>query len=84
MPGETAPARTPRYNSILAASEQIAHAMGHSYVGVEHLFLAILRDPDAVPTQVAVEVINVDSLDNRLVEVMNSRGYRTPGNNVVA
>lgn len=43
---------TPRYDRIVAASRQIAWDLGHAYVGVEHLFLAIVQDPDAVPTQV--------------------------------
>ena len=43
---------SPRYDRIVAASRQIAWDLGHSYVGVEHLFLAIVQDPDAVPTQV--------------------------------
>jgi ATP-dependent Clp protease ATP-binding subunit ClpA len=43
---------TPHYDRIVAASRQIAWDLGHSYVGVEHLFLAVVQDPDAVPTQV--------------------------------
>jgi hypothetical protein len=43
---------SPRYDRIVAASRQIAWDLGHRYVGVEHLFLAIVQDPDAVPTQV--------------------------------
>jgi ATP-dependent Clp protease ATP-binding subunit ClpA len=43
---------TPRYERIVAASREIAWDLGHNYVGVEHLFLAIVQDPDAVPTQV--------------------------------
>jgi hypothetical protein len=43
---------TPRYDRIVAASRRIAWDLGHNYVGVEHLFLAVVDDPDAVPTQV--------------------------------
>jgi ATP-dependent Clp protease ATP-binding subunit ClpA len=43
---------TPRYDRIVAASRQIAWDLGHTYVGVEHLFLSIVQDQDAVPTQV--------------------------------
>ncbi|HEU4399888.1 MAG TPA: Clp protease N-terminal domain-containing protein [Actinomycetota bacterium] len=43
---------SPRYDRIVATSRQIAWDLAHSYVGVEHLFLAIVDDPDAVPTQV--------------------------------
>jgi ATP-dependent Clp protease ATP-binding subunit ClpA len=43
---------SPRYERIVAASRQIAWDLGHDYVGVEHLFLAVVQDPAAVPTQV--------------------------------
>lgn len=43
--------RTPRLLRILDDAPDIAKAQGHDYVGVEHLMLAILADPDAVPTQ---------------------------------
>jgi Clp amino terminal domain, pathogenicity island component len=36
---------TPRYDRIVATSRQIAWDLGHTYVGVEHLFLAIMQDP---------------------------------------
>jgi hypothetical protein len=40
---------TPRYDRIVAASRQIAWNLGHSYVGVEHLFLAIVRTQTLCP-----------------------------------
>ncbi|MEV6559169.1 Clp protease N-terminal domain-containing protein [Nocardia sp. NPDC051756] len=43
--------RTPRLLRILDDAPDLAKAQGHDYVGVEHLMLAILADPDAVPTQ---------------------------------
>jgi hypothetical protein len=43
---------TPRYDRMVAASRRIAWDLGHSYVAVEHLFLAVVQDPDAVPNQV--------------------------------
>ncbi|WP_327111119.1 Clp protease N-terminal domain-containing protein [Nocardia sp. NBC_01730] len=41
---------TQDYELIISAAERIAHERGDDYVGVEHLMLAILADPDAVPT----------------------------------
>ena len=38
------PDPTPRYRRVLENSAEVARGMGHSYVGVEHLFLAIIRD----------------------------------------
>jgi ATP-dependent Clp protease ATP-binding subunit ClpA len=43
--------RTPRYEQILDAAADIARGRGDIHVGVEHLMLAILADPDSIPTQ---------------------------------
>jgi ATP-dependent Clp protease ATP-binding subunit ClpA len=42
---------TPRCERIIAAAQDLARAMGHGHVGAEHLFLAIIRDRAALPTQ---------------------------------
>jgi Clp amino terminal domain, pathogenicity island component len=52
--------------------------MRHSYVGVEHLFLAIIRDPNAVPTQSLARQIDPAAVEARLLELMNSPGYNSP------
>jgi len=72
-----APVPTPRVHQILGAAGQIARSMGHSYLGVEHLFLAILRDPDAVPTQALAEVADTGEAERHLLAIMSSAGYRT-------
>ena len=68
---------TPRYFSVLGAAEETAQRMSHGYVGVEHLFLAIIRDRDAVPTQVLATIVNLDDVEAALLDVLNSDGYRT-------
>jgi ATP-dependent Clp protease ATP-binding subunit ClpC len=73
-----APVPTPRFHQILGAAGEIARSMGHSYLGVEHLFLAILRDPDAVPTQALAEVADTGEAERHLLAIMSSAGYRTP------
>jgi ATP-dependent Clp protease ATP-binding subunit ClpA len=78
MQDVSSPSPTPRYRQILDSSAEIARAMDHSYVGVEHLFLAIIRDPDAVPTQALASMISLDQVDAGLIEVMNSPSYVTP------
>jgi ATP-dependent Clp protease ATP-binding subunit ClpA len=72
---ETAPAPTPRYQRVVGGSTAVARQMGHSYVGVEHLFLAIIRDRDAVPTQALAELVDLDRVEASLLEVMASSGY---------
>jgi hypothetical protein len=49
--------------------------MQHSYVGVEHLFLAIIRDRQAVPTQSLARQIDLAEVEARLLEFMDSPGY---------
>jgi len=73
-----APVPTPRFHQILGAAAEIAQSMGHSYLGVEHLFLAILRDPEAVPTQALAEVADAGEAERHLLAIMSSAGYRTP------
>ncbi len=72
---ETAPAPTPRYRRVTDRSTAVAQEMGHSHVGVEHLFLAIIRDRDAVPTQALARLIDLDRVEAGLLEVMASAGY---------
>jgi len=42
METEESPVPTPRYSKVVKGSVQVASDMGHSYVGVEHLFLAVI------------------------------------------
>lgn len=79
LPG---PVPTPRYLSVVGASFDVSRAMGHSYVGVEHLFLAMLHDRAAVPTQVLAGMINLDAVESALLGLMNSDGYKTGTANV--
>ncbi len=72
------PSPTPRYNQLLAAAIGIAHEMQHSYVGAEHLFLAIIRDREAVPTQVLGNMVNLDQVETDLRGVLGSTAYLMP------
>ena len=74
MSDEDRPAPTPRYNQVLMNSVGVAREMGHSYVGVEHLFLAIIRDRAAVPTQALAKLVDLDQVEAGLLEVMASYG----------
>jgi Clp amino terminal domain, pathogenicity island component len=54
---------TPRCTAILGAAAEIVRAMGHTYIGVENLFLALAHDADAVPTQVLAEFVSVGDVE---------------------
>jgi ATP-dependent Clp protease ATP-binding subunit ClpA len=84
MSDEDGPAPTPRYRRVLANSAEVAREMGHSYVGVEHLFLAIIRDRDSVPTQALARHLDLDQVEAGLIQEMASSGYagQAPANAV--
>lgn len=75
MSDDDQPTPTPRYCRVLEAAAELARDMGHSYVGVEHLFLTILRDQMAVPTQALARLIDLDQVETGLREVMASPSY---------
>jgi ATP-dependent Clp protease ATP-binding subunit ClpA len=72
-----APVPSPRYLRILERSAEIAREMGHSHVGVEHLFLAIINDPDAIPTQQLASAVKLDIVETNLRTLMRSASYET-------
>ncbi|WP_067836071.1 Clp protease N-terminal domain-containing protein [Nocardia lijiangensis] len=73
--------RTPRYEQILAAAEQLARDRGDSYIGVEHLQLAILADRDAVPTQEMIGMgLDPEEIAKSLEATMRTPGYQTESN----
>lgn len=76
MNNEASPVPTPRCARILDESVGIARTMRHGHVGVEHLFLAIIRDHDAVPTQSLARQVDLAEVESRLLELLNSPGYR--------
>ena len=48
---------TPRARRILAASaEEAEYAGAADYIGVEHIFLAILREGESLPAQVVARL----------------------------
>ncbi|MCU1641609.1 MAG: Clp amino terminal protein [Nocardia sp.] len=72
---------TPRLKALLEAADEIATAAGHTYTGAEHVALAMLRDPAAIPTrEIATMGLNPDAIAEQIETVMASDGYRTPSN----
>ncbi|MGW0246490.1 Clp protease N-terminal domain-containing protein [Nocardia goodfellowii] len=64
--------RTPRLRRIVDASADVARELGTSYIGVEHLMLAILRDKDAVPTQLLARTTDPAELAEAIEEFIRS------------
>jgi ATP-dependent Clp protease ATP-binding subunit ClpA len=63
---------TPRLKRILADSAQQAASRGHDFVGVEHVFLAMLADGGSVPVQLIGRHLDLDALRDELSSFMDS------------
>jgi ATP-dependent Clp protease ATP-binding subunit ClpA len=80
MTDTTEPTPTPRYRALVAAASKIATEFGHEHVGAEHLFLAIIGDRHAVPTQVLARLTDLDQAEAEVRALMESDRYSTPSN----
>jgi ATP-dependent Clp protease ATP-binding subunit ClpA len=78
----TEPVPTPRFHRLVAAASKMATDRGHEYVGTEHLFLAIIGDRHAVPTQVLARLTDLDLVEVELRALMESDAYTSPSRRV--
>ncbi len=63
---------TPRGKRILEMSFEIAVSLGHSYIGTEHILLAILQDKDSVAYEIISELSgNADKLRDGILAIFN-------------
>lgn len=75
---------TPRAKRIIELSFQIARAMRHSYVGCEHLLIALLKEDDSYAVKFVSDCGTSAAavLDNLLNEISSNDGnveYQSPG-----
>jgi ATP-dependent Clp protease ATP-binding subunit ClpC len=65
------------------SAEAIAADLGHTYVGTEHMLLALAADGDGVAGRVLADLGVAEEVRARLREIMASPGYRTGSSQVV-
>jgi Clp amino terminal domain, pathogenicity island component len=75
MSDDRAPAPTPRLRRMLDAAITIARELGHSQVGVEHVFLAMTADRTAIPAQLLARSAGLDEAEAGVRAVMSAPGY---------
>jgi ATP-dependent Clp protease ATP-binding subunit ClpC len=76
---ETTLPMTPRAERVITAAAVVADEHGATFVGVEHLMLAIVRDRDSVPTQVLERLGVSEAIVREIEEVLASDDYRGGG-----
>jgi ATP-dependent Clp protease ATP-binding subunit ClpC len=66
---------TPRAKRILASAVDEAEFAGaEGYIGVEHIFLAILREGESLPAQVVNRLGFTNAIVDELVRTLRSMG----------
>jgi ATP-dependent Clp protease ATP-binding subunit ClpA len=74
---------TPRAEKVLLRASHEAQSVGaKNFIGVEHIFLAMLADEHAIPTQVLTKVGVVEDARRELETILRSEGYKTPSTEV--
>lgn len=78
---ETELAMTPRTKRILQLSAIEARNMGHSYIGTEHILMAILRDGESVGVKILVSLgVNLSGAYNEIVSALKDGVTETTAN----
>ncbi|MDR1392136.1 MAG: ATP-dependent Clp protease ATP-binding subunit [Clostridiales bacterium] len=63
---------TPRTKRMIEMSSVEALALGHNYIGTEHLLIALLREGDSVATRILFEVgADIQKLYNEIIKALN-------------
>jgi hypothetical protein len=69
---------TPRARRLWLGAATIAREFGHSFVGTEHLLLAMVREADGIAGKVLGELGGRQQFDARLTELLKSETYNGP------
>ena len=68
---------TPKAKKAIELSGEEARAMGHNYIGTEHLLLGLIREGEGVAAQILLNLgLDVESTRQEIMEIL---GSSTPG-----
>jgi hypothetical protein len=69
---------TARMRTALLASQRLAADSGHEHIGTEHIFLAILLDENALPSQIMQSIGGRDEVVRQVRTLLASDSYSRP------
>ncbi len=65
---------TPRAKKVLDLAVEEARAIGHNYIGTEHILLGLVKEGEGVASQVLENLgINLDSLRGKVLELLGAQ-----------
>ena len=65
------PPFVPRAKKVLELSLREALALGHNYIGTEHLLLAIVREGEGMAAAILAQRIDLDVLRGKVIEELS-------------
>jgi ATP-dependent Clp protease ATP-binding subunit ClpC len=64
---------TPRAKKALELAAEEAHALGHNYIGTEHLLLGLIREGEGIASQVLLNLgLDLNTVRNEVMELLGS------------
>ncbi|MCX7927680.1 MAG: ATP-dependent Clp protease ATP-binding subunit [Candidatus Omnitrophica bacterium] len=64
---------TPRAKKALELAAEEARALGHNYIGTEHLLLGLIREEEGVASQILLNLgLDLTTVRNKIMEVLGS------------
>jgi ATP-dependent Clp protease ATP-binding subunit ClpA len=69
---------TTRMRNVLIAAHVVAQEFGHKHIGTEHVFLAILLDGHAIPTQMMESIGARNEVIGQIRTLLASESYNRP------
>ncbi|MCM8795373.1 MAG: ATP-dependent Clp protease ATP-binding subunit [Candidatus Omnitrophica bacterium] len=64
---------TPRSKKALELAAEEARALGHNYIGTEHILLGLIREGEGVASQVLLNLgVDLNTVRNEIMEVLGS------------
>ena len=75
-PGVPVSGLTPNAKRVVELAIMCANQLGHSFIGTEHLLMALLREPDCAATRLIVSTgADVNKLYTDIVDIFRSSDY---------
>ncbi len=71
---------TPRAKKVLELALREALALGHSYIGTEHILLGLVRENQGVAARILLDFdADAEKIRNEVLRMLSGPGHRPPG-----
>ena len=72
---------TPRSKKVLEHAIRESLALGHNYIGTEHILLGLMREKEGVATRILLDLdldLDAETVRSEILVMLSAAGYRPP------